>query len=147
MEKLGEKEFKPNPKQRMFIEQYLRFMNATKAAEAAGYSKKTAGSQGHDLLKKPEIRALIDSELDRRHAAQKQKLTLASDSAISALVETIEKGKGLARVQAANSILDRAGHKPIDRIQADVNANVKAEVDISDAKQKLLDRFNRHNPA
>lgn len=41
---------KLNPKQKLFIEEYLIDLNATKAAERAGYSKKTANEQGCALL-------------------------------------------------------------------------------------------------
>ena len=44
-----------NPKQQRFVAEYLKDSNATQAALRAGYSPKTAYSQGHDLLKKPEI--------------------------------------------------------------------------------------------
>lgn len=50
---------KLTPKQREFIRQYLLLRNATKAAIAAGYSAKTAGSIGEENLKKPEIAAAI----------------------------------------------------------------------------------------
>lgn len=46
-------------KQRIFVMEYLRDFNATRAAMAAGYSKKTAYSIGWELLKKPEIKAAI----------------------------------------------------------------------------------------
>jgi phage terminase small subunit len=51
-------------KQQSFVEGYLRTWNATQAAIAAGYSEKTAGSQGFDLLKKPEIQAEIKARLE-----------------------------------------------------------------------------------
>ena len=50
---------KLNEKQKLFAKEYLIDRNATKAAERAGYSQKTAYSQGHDLLKKHEVQALI----------------------------------------------------------------------------------------
>lgn len=43
------------PRQQRFVEEYLIDLNATQAAIRAGYSEKTAGQQGFDLLKKPEI--------------------------------------------------------------------------------------------
>lgn len=49
-----------NERQRLFVREYLIDHNATKAAERAGYSKRTAYSQGFDLLRKAEIRAAID---------------------------------------------------------------------------------------
>lgn len=52
---------KLNPKQARFVAEYLVDMNATQAAIRAGYSKKTAGSQGFDLLRKPEIAAAVQA--------------------------------------------------------------------------------------
>lgn len=56
-----------NPKQQQFVVEYLVDLNATQAAIRAGYSPKTAGVQGFDLLKKPEIAAAIES-LRNEHA-------------------------------------------------------------------------------
>jgi|GEM_PF-1095217 Phage terminase, small subunit len=47
------------PKQRIFVMEYLRDFNATRAAIATGYSKKTAYSIGWELLRKPEIKSAI----------------------------------------------------------------------------------------
>lgn len=55
-----------NPKQQRFVDEYLIDLNATKAAERAGYSPKTAYSQAHDLLKKPEIQTAIDEGVKAR---------------------------------------------------------------------------------
>lgn len=55
-----------NDKQKRFCEEYIVDLNATQAAIRAGYSKKTAGSQAHDLLKKPEIQTLIQQLNDER---------------------------------------------------------------------------------
>ena len=49
-----------NLKQREFCNQYLLDFNATQAAIRAGYSEKSAYSQAHDLLKKPEIQNEIE---------------------------------------------------------------------------------------
>lgn len=47
-------------KQALFIQHYVETLHQTKAAILAGYSQKTAYSIGHELLKKPEIRAEVD---------------------------------------------------------------------------------------
>lgn len=52
------------PKQKLFVAEYLKNPDASKAARAAGYSAKTAGSQGHDLLKKPEIAAAVAKRVE-----------------------------------------------------------------------------------
>lgn len=51
-------------KERLFIEQYLTDLNATKAAMRAGYSKRSAGNQGCVLLKRH--RATIDALFETR---------------------------------------------------------------------------------
>lgn len=56
-----------NDKQAAFVREYLVDFNATQAAIRAGYSKRTAGSQAHDLLKKPEIQDAL-SEGQKRLA-------------------------------------------------------------------------------
>lgn len=47
-------------RQQAFVAEYLIDLNATKAAERAGYSKKTAGKQGTQLLAKPSISEAIE---------------------------------------------------------------------------------------
>ncbi|WP_339316889.1 terminase small subunit [Paenibacillus sp. FSL R10-2734] len=46
-------------KQRMFVLEYMRDFNATRAAMAAGYSKRAAYAIGWENLRKPEIQAEI----------------------------------------------------------------------------------------
>lgn len=48
------------PKQQRFAEEYLIDLNATQAAIRAGYSENGAGQSAFNLLKKPEIQALIE---------------------------------------------------------------------------------------
>lgn len=55
-----------NDRQKQFCREYLVDQNVTKAAKRAGYSAKTAYSQGHELLKKPEIQAEIQRGMDAR---------------------------------------------------------------------------------
>lgn len=51
-------------KQRLFVEAYLANPNATRAAIKAGYSAKTAASQGERLLRNVEIRALVEKRVE-----------------------------------------------------------------------------------
>lgn len=53
-------------KQERFVGEYLLDLNATQAAIRAGYSEKTAGQQGFDLLKKPEIQKSIEEAQAKR---------------------------------------------------------------------------------
>lgn len=53
-------------KQRIFIAEYLRDFNATRAAIAAGYSEKTARAIGCENLTKPDIKEAIDERMMSR---------------------------------------------------------------------------------
>lgn len=48
-------------KQRVFVAEYIQCWNASEAARRAGYSEKTAYAIGSELLRKPEIKAVIDA--------------------------------------------------------------------------------------
>jgi phage terminase small subunit len=58
-------------KRAAFVREYLVDFNATQAAIRAGYSKKTAGSQAHELLKRPDIQAQLKT-IQERAAEQTQ---------------------------------------------------------------------------
>lgn len=88
-----------NAKQRAFTVEYMKDKNATQAAIRAGYSKKTAYSQGFDLLKKPEVMQAIE-EMDK--AAQ-----IRAGITVDKIVERI------------NKIAEDPTALPRDRLKAD----------------------------
>ena len=57
------KTIKLTSKQKNFCDEYIICQNATEAAIKAGYSKKTAGTQGYENMQKPHIRACIDEKM------------------------------------------------------------------------------------
>jgi phage terminase small subunit len=58
-----------NHRHEIFIREYLKDRNATQAAIRAGYSARSAHSQGHDILKRPDVqerlRELTGEVLDK----------------------------------------------------------------------------------
>lgn len=66
-------------KQRVFIEEYLQCWNATEAARRAGYSKRTAYSQGQRLLKNVEVSAAIETRLSEKHMSADEALTILAE--------------------------------------------------------------------
>lgn len=54
-----------NDQQQVFIKEYLKDRNATQAAIRAGYSERTAGTQGQRLLQHDEIKVEIQKGLDK----------------------------------------------------------------------------------
>lgn len=53
-------------KQALFVQEYLIDLNATAAAERAGYSRKTAAQTGFENLRKPEISAAVQAAMQER---------------------------------------------------------------------------------
>ena len=88
------------PRQKRFVEEYLVDLNATQAAIRAGYSKRTAEQQGHQLLKKTSVSRAIQTGCVKR--AERTKLS--QDVVINGLLDEAQlKGKGAnhgARVAA-----------------------------------------------
>lgn len=87
-----------NDKQRRFVEEYLIDLNATQAAIRAGYSAKTAYSQGQRLLKHVEIQQAITEG----QAQRSERVKIDQDYVLSSIVETIERCKQAKPVLARN---------------------------------------------
>lgn len=79
---------KLNEKQRAFVEAYfngapeVRY-NQTQSAITAGYSKRTAYSQGNALMKHPEVRREIDRRLEKHVMSKNEALEAMSEIAHS----------------------------------------------------------------
>lgn len=89
-------------KQRAFVEQYLLNPDATKAALAAGYSKRTAHSIGHENLSKPKIQAA----LDEARAERSERVKVDADYVLRRLVE-------IDQLDVADIFTDEGEIKPI----------------------------------
>lgn len=74
---------KLTPKQKAFVDEYLIDLNATQAAIRAGYSKKTARSQGQRLLTNVDIQQAIEKRMDEK----KEDLIMKQDEILIRLTE------------------------------------------------------------
>ena len=72
-----------NERQRRFVEEYLIDLNATQAAIRAGYSTKTAYSQGQRLLKNVEVQNMVK----RRTDAQIKRTDITADFVLIELMK------------------------------------------------------------
>ena len=68
-----------NKKHRLFVAEYMKDFNATKAAIRAGYSAKTAYSQGQRLLKNAEIQAAVEAAIE----ARRKKIEITQENVIT----------------------------------------------------------------
>jgi len=74
------------PKQQVFVDEYLIDFNATQSAIRAGYSKKTAYSQGPRLLKNVDVCLEIKKAMEKRS----EKTRIDSEGVLRRLSEEVE---------------------------------------------------------
>ena len=88
-------------KQRRFVEEFLLDLNATAAAKRAGYSDKTAGQQGHRLLKNVEIQRQLTEAAEKRS----ERVGISAEWVLQQAVEVYKRCMQVAPV------LDRKGNQ------------------------------------
>ena len=116
---------KEAPRVDVFIANYVKHKNATQAAIEAGYSEKTAYSQGGRLLKNVEVRQKIDAAM-----AEKQQSTKWDAERVIFEYEDIinlakRDGQYTAAVSAISKIVDLNGIEPPKKL--DINQHVTIE--------------------
>src|SRR5665648_22089 len=89
-------------RQRLFCQEYLLDLSATQAAIRAGYSPKTARSQGQRLLTKPDVRKAIDEAQKVRQV----RTQISADYVLNSLKEVAE------RCMQAEPVIDKDGKSP-----------------------------------
>ena len=104
-----------NPKQQLFIREYLKDLNASAAYRRAGYKSKNPDVDGPALLGKPGIRAAVDEVLE----ARSQRIEVTADQVLLRLwAEGNRVGEGAshsARVQALKLVGLHTGLKFVER--------------------------------
>jgi phage terminase small subunit len=102
-----------NAKQRAFVREYLVDSNATQAAIRAGYSKKTAASQGHYLLRKVDISEEVRKGIGKLEA----KVGLTAEECFGILAVVARTGeRDSDRVKATESLL-KLQHKVSEKVE------------------------------
>ena len=136
----------------LFVEAYATTGNGEAAALAAGYAESQARGQAAQFMSDPALSTRARASREKWVAAQSdayqrqaKALVDASDDAIAALQKIVtatdERTNGMqARVQAAVAILDRAGHKPVERVEQTTRwEDVTRELSGVDAQSVLRD--------
>lgn len=112
-----------NGKQQAFANAYLKSGNITQAAIAAGYSEKTAHSQGSRLLKNVKVR----TEIERRQAKIVAKVDISQEWVLKQYKEIAEDNKNQKpsiTISALDSIRDTVGYKATDKKEIDINVKI-----------------------
>lgn len=79
------------PKQQAFIEHYLVCWNASEAARRAGYSEKTAGSQGSRLLKDVEVARALDARMGELKMSANEAMMVLTNHARGTLDDFVDE--------------------------------------------------------
>ena len=97
------------PQQQKFIDHFVLTGNASQSAVDAGYSEKTARQKGH------EVKNLYRSEIVK---ATQKLLTDQVPAGLRWLSELAESAESESvRLGAIRDLLDRAGLKPVERVE------------------------------
>ena len=119
---------KLTPKQQAFADYYIELGNATKAAEKAGYSKKTCYSIGNENLKKPEIKKYIDERMKVLEAKR-----IASGEEVLQYLTAVMRGEVKDQFDLEASLQDRTKAAELlgkryrlftDKVEAEVTQQV-----------------------
>ena len=108
-------------KQEAFIEAYCLTGNAAKSAEMAGYSEKASKQKGYSLKKQ------FSEEISEK---TREMMLDAVPGVLAKLHELMETSSSDAvRLGAIKDFLDRAGLKPVDKVEQKVSHVESASLD------------------
>ena len=108
-------------KQEAFIEAYCLTGNATKAAEMAGYSEKASKQKGYSLKKQ------FSDEIAQK---TREMMLDGIPGVLSKLNDLINDATSEAvKLGAIKDFLDRAGLKPVDKVEQKVSHVESASID------------------
>ena len=118
------------PKQRRFVEEYLKTLNGTKAAMEAGYSPTSASAIAYENLRKPLVAAAIEVEMEKRS----QRVRIDQDTVLTGLLDEARNANSdSARVQAWG-LLGRHLAMFVDRSQVEIKGLAERIAALSDAE-------------
>lgn len=91
-----------NNKQLAFAQEYLKCSNITQSAIKAGYSKKTASSQGCYLLKLPKVQEYIEAVTERLESSK-----IADIQEVMEYLTSVMRGEEKDQFDLEPSLADR----------------------------------------
>ena len=121
------------PQKMIFVTEYLKNgNNATLAAVSAGYSEKTAASQGSRLLKSVDVQQFLNKTEQNLNKDLRMMFTENAVNAFEVLLTVMNDplAQHKDRLVAARDLLDRAGYKPVEQVSADLQVGVSIVDDI-----------------
>lgn len=138
---------KLNAKQKRFCREFAVDLNATEAAKRAGYSQKTAYSQGHRLLKHAEIQ----KELSKIQARIADKLDVSAERVVAELAriafsdmrDVATWGPGGVALKDCGTLTENQARAVAEVSQTEFKGIVKTKIKLYD-KVKALENLAKH---
>lgn len=111
-----------NPKQIIFVQEFLKSGNGKRAAIVAGYSENSAESQASRMLRNAKVKQYLDKKEANLDKDLREMFVDEAVNAFEVLKGIMNKAEALDkdRIAAAKDLLDRAGYKPVEKVVADV---------------------------
>lgn len=100
----------------LFCEAYIKTNNASESARQAGYSTKTAGIQGHNLLKHPKIQRYLEERTRpfREQEEEEERQAVASANEVLEYLTSVMRGE----IQSVNGFGEKVDASLKDRTTA-----------------------------
>jgi phage terminase small subunit len=136
-----------NSKQQAFIEYYLTCWNASAAARRAGYSEKTAPSQGQRLLKNVEVSRAIEQRMGELKMSSNEALLILTEHARGSLNDFINENDqiDLDRARAAGKMHLVKKYKTTKRTIKDMTEET-VEIELHDPQAAAV-HIGKHHGA
>lgn len=132
---------KLSPKQQRFVDEYLIDLNATQAAIRAGYSEKTAYSQGQRLLNNVEVKKYMQKRMDEKQS----KLIALQDEVLQTLTAVMRREKKEVIVfsqRVKKSFYDEKGKKCVEETENPICVEIDTKIsDVNKAAELLGKRY------
>jgi len=125
-------------RQLRFVEEYIKDYNATQAALRAGYSEVTASTSGYRNTKNDEIREVIKERQEELRVQLQQQFSNDAVVARKIMLDIMrdDDAQDNVRLSAAKDFLDRAGFKPVEKQETEING----QLDISN-KSEVINKY------
>ena len=113
-------------KQELLVMSVANGKNITEASQEAGYSKGESGRvTASKTLKLPHVQQRLFQEIQ-------SSIGLSATKSLKQVINLSNTAKSeYVRLEASKDLLDRAGHKPIERNQTQIVGDFKINIDLS----------------
>ena len=117
-------------KQLLFVDEYLKDLNATQSAIRAGYSERRAQEIGYQLLQKTTVGEAIQQALSER----KERVKVDADYVLARLIEEAEfTGEGSSHSGRVRALELLGKHVGLFPLRGNLNLSLGGQVDVGSA--------------